>query len=46
MDGECSLQTRIIARRSKAGSVNKVGGASVRLNPILSMQKNASAALP
>jgi hypothetical protein len=45
MDGECSLQARIIARRNKAGSVGKVG-ASVRLNPILSMQKNASAALP
>jgi len=34
MDGECSLQARIIARRNKAGSVAKVG-ASVRLNPIL-----------
>lgn len=38
MDGECSLQARIIARRNKAGSVGKVvGGASVRLKPILSM---------
>lgn len=48
MDGECSLQTRIIARRNKAGSVAKVGGggAQVRLNPLLAMQKNASAALP
>ena len=47
MDGECSLQARMIARRNKAGSVGKaVGGAPVSLNPFLSWQKNALAELP